>query len=160
MDELLREYCSKRRISVGVELGGGKDGTVYASSRRSAVKIHVSNESYAAELDAYIRLRECGITKVWGFNIPSLLDYDNACRVIEMSIVTPPYLLDFASAHLDFERPDFPEEVLEKWHADIQESFGDRSADVMAALEILERDAGVVLLDIHRHNVKFENESP
>ena len=69
--------------------------------------------------------------------------------------MTPPYLLDFASAYLE-QRPDFPEEVEEEWQRNIQESFGEKFGEVMAALEALERDAGVILLDIHPHNVKFE----
>ncbi len=159
MSELLDRYCSKRGIRLGVELGAGKDGTVYATDHKSAVKIHAREESYIRERDVYIRLRECDVIKAWGFNVPALIDYDDECRVIEMSIVTPPYVLDFASAYLD-ERPDFPQDVIEKWEEDLRESFGDHFPDVMAILEALERDAGVILLDIHPHNVKFEEESP
>jgi hypothetical protein len=126
MSDPLRDYCSKHGIQLIGDLGFGKDGRVYASDRRSAVKLHEREESYSRERDIYIRLRECSVSKVWCFNIPSLIEFDDACRVIEMSIVTPPYLLDFASAYLEDERPDFPPDVVEKWHNDLQESFGDK----------------------------------
>ena len=110
MSDPSREYCLSRNLQLQGELGFGKDGRVFASDKRSAVKLHEREESYSRERDVYIRLRDCGVTKAWIFNIPSLIDYDDTCRIIEMSIVFPPFLLDFASAYLD-ERPDFSEEV-------------------------------------------------
>jgi hypothetical protein len=155
MLDRLDRYCFRHGIFRTVELGAGKDGTVYGTSRGSAVKIHERVESYSRERDIYLRLRDCSVSKAWIFHIPRLLDFDDECLVLEMSIVTPPYLLDFASAYLD-ERPDFSEEIENDWQRNIQESFGERLGEVMAALEALERDAGVILLDIHPHNVKFE----
>ena len=40
--------------------------------------------------------------------------FDESLLVIEMSIVRPPFLLDFAAATLDVE-PDFPEGTLDDW---------------------------------------------
>jgi len=155
MLERLDRYCFLHGIFRTIELGAGKDGTVYGTSRGTAVKVHARIESYTRERDIYLRLRDRRVRKVWMFNIPRLRDYDDDGLVLEMSIVTPPYLLDFASAFLDV-RPDFSQEVEQEWQRNIQESFGDRFGEVMAALEALERDAGVILLDIHPHNVKFE----
>ncbi len=155
MLERLDQYCFLHGIFRTTELGAGKDGTVYATSRGTAIKVHARVESYSRERDIYFRLRERRVRKAWMFHVPRLIDHDDEGLVLEMSIVTPPYLLDFASAYLDV-RPDFPQEVEEEWQRNIQESFGDNFADVMAALEALERDAGVILLDIHPHNVKFQ----
>src|SRR5438874_8218450 len=155
MLEQLDRYCFLHGIFRTTELGAGKDGTVYATSRGTAVKVHARIESYTRERDIYLRLRSRRFRKAWMFNVPRLKSYDDEGLVLEMSIVTPPYLLDFASAYLD-KRPDFPQEIEEEWQRNIQESFGDKFPDVMAALEAMERDAGVILLDIHPHNVKFE----
>jgi len=74
-----------------------------------------------------------------------------------MTVDNPPDILDVASAWLD--RPaDFSEEVLEEWHEQLRENFGERFPDVMGLLEALGNDAGVYLLDIHTHNVKFEKD--
>ena len=155
MLERLDRYCFLHGIFRTTELGAGKDGTVYATNRGTAIKVHARAESYTRERDIYLRLRDRRIRKAWIFNIPRLKGFDDECLVLEMSIVTPPYLLDFASAYLE-QRPDFPEEVEEEWQRNIQESFGEKFGEVMAALEALERDAGVILLDIHPHNVKFD----
>jgi hypothetical protein len=114
MFERLDRYCFLHGIFRTVELGAGKDGTVYGTNRGTAVKVHARVESYTRERDIYFRLRDRRIKKAWMFNVPRLKGYDDECLVLEMSIVAPPYLLDFASAYLD-ERPDFPQEVEEEW---------------------------------------------
>ncbi len=116
-------------------------------------------DSYAPERDVYLRLLEREITELCGLTIPVLIAHDDECLVIEMQTVSPPYLVDFASAWLD-RAPDFPQEVVDEWHERLRESFGERFSDVMAVLEALAEEAGVYMLDIHPHNVKFENEAP
>jgi hypothetical protein len=44
--------------------------------------------------------------------------------MVEMEIVQPPFVLDFAGAYLD-RRPDFPEDVYAEWQAEKAEQFGD-----------------------------------
>ena len=44
---------------------------------------------------------------------------------IQMTIVKRPFVLDFASAHLD-RRPDFDEEIWDNWEEDIREKFENR----------------------------------
>jgi len=93
----------------------------------------------------------------FGLRVPILRNYDDKLLIIEMTTVTPPYLLDFASAWLD-RPPDFPQEVIDEWHDRLRESFGDRFPDIINVLETLANDAGVYMLDIHPHNVKFEKD--
>src|SRR5258705_6214572 len=159
MNDPLDSYCARHAIRIIKRLGAGKDGTVFQTSRRSAVKVHERSESYISERDVCIRLRDREIDEICGLSVPILIRYDDDLRIIEMTIVNPPYILDFASAWLD-KPPDFPPEVLDAWHEQLRENFGDRFPDVMGLLEALGNDAGVYLLDIHPHNVKFENESP
>ena len=45
--------------------------------------------------------------------------------VIEMTVVTPPFLLDFAGAYLDWP-PEFSSEATEYWLHEKQEQFGTR----------------------------------
>lgn len=153
MGSSLDAYCSQRGIAPLRVLGEGHEGIVHQSTRTTAIKIHKGRQSYRQERDAYIRLREQRVTRVSGLRLPELVDFDDDLLIIEMTIVMPPYLLDFASAYLD-NPPDFPEEVIADWYDDLRDRFGERFGDVIAALEGL-KQAGVYLFDIHAHNLKF-----
>jgi hypothetical protein len=54
------------------------------------------------------------VTKIQGFNVPQLLGHDDEIWIIDMSIVTRPFVLDFAGAYLDVP-PQFPTEAV--WDA-------------------------------------------
>jgi hypothetical protein len=84
-----------------------------------------------------------------------MLACDDNLWVIQMTIVTRPYVLDFAGAYLD-QRPDFSEEVLAEWVQDKQEQFGPRWADVQVILRSLEGH-GVFLVDVNPGNIAFAN---
>jgi hypothetical protein len=155
-DEVAR-YALHRGLQIEGVLGAGKDGTVYDTNLDTAVKLHAVAENYLRERDVYLRLLDCDVTRVCGLSVPILRNYDDQLLIIEMTTVAPPYLLDFASAWLD-KPPDFPPEVLDEWHERLRESFGDRFTDILGVLEALARDAGVYMLDIHPHNVKFERD--
>src|SRR5207253_4760660 len=77
---------------------------------------------------------------------------------LPISIVKPPYLLDFAGAYLD-RSPDFPPEVMDQWHEDKAEQFGDRWPDVLAVLELLKTRYGIHLLDIRSEEHTSELQS-
>jgi hypothetical protein len=85
--------------------------------------------------------------------VPQLLRIDQEFRAIEMTIVRPPFLLDFADAVLD-EPPDFSEDVLRQWEEDKAEIFGERWPEVTRILAALQT-FGVYLLDINPGNISF-----
>ena len=108
---------------------------------------------FERECHVYQRLREEQTTRIRGFNVPRLLRIDEEFRAIEMTIVRPPFLLDFADAHLD-EPPDFSEYVLRQWEEDKAEVFGERWPEVtrvLAALQALD----IYLLDVNPRNISF-----
>jgi hypothetical protein len=119
-DEVAR-YASQRGILVEGILGAGKDGTVYDTNLDTAVKLHSVAENYRRERDVYLRFLDCGITQICALSVPVLRNYDDKLLIIEITTVTPPYLLDFASAWLD-QPPDFPQEVIDEWHDRLRES--------------------------------------
>jgi hypothetical protein len=157
--EDLATYCADRDVQIIGILGAGKDGTVYETNKATAIKVHVEMESYEHERNVYLRLQECDLGEVCGLRIPRLIKCHDNLRLIEMTLVTPPYILDFASAWLD-RPPDFSQEVLDQWHEQVRENFGERFGEIMGVLELLGNRAGVYLLDIHTHNVKFEKDNP
>ncbi len=54
----------------------------------------------------YLRLRELQVESIRGHAVPQLLHFDDEFLAIEMTIVSPPFCLDFGGAYLD-RPPDF-----------------------------------------------------
>ena len=63
---------------------------------------------------------------------------------IEMTIVTPPFILDFAGAYLD-PAPEFSAEVWTQWTSEKQEQFGSEWERIVRLLGELKRLAIHVL---------------
>ena len=110
-------------------------------------------DAYEREKKVYERLRDAAVATVLGFNVPQLVGSDDGLRVLEITIVEPPFVLDFAGAHLD-RRPEFPEEVWADWEAEKREQFEGRWPAVQAVLDAFE-ELGVYLLDLSPSNIAF-----
>ncbi len=68
--EIAEEYARKRGIEIGKFLGGGTDGSVWLSNRKTAVKALQRQKNYTTELACYRRLSDHGITKLRQFRLP------------------------------------------------------------------------------------------
>jgi hypothetical protein len=151
-------YASRHQMEVGRRLGHGKDGIVFVAvsklkAMRSAIKSHNGLEAYGREQRAYERLAERRVRNIEGFHVPQLLGADDELLVIEMTIVTRPFVLDFAGAYLD-RPPEFPEGVTDDWEADKREEFGGNWPVVQSVLQTL-RSYGLYLLDVNPGNIAF-----
>ena len=152
------EYALRYRLQLAERLGFGIHGIIFVAEDnlkvgRTAVKAHRSPGPYLRERAAYERLRDAGINQIMGFHVPQLIRFDDACRVIEMSIVTRPFVLDFAGAYLDAP-PDFSEERWAEWEAEKREQFEERwpkVREVLAALEALD----IHMVDVSPTNIAF-----
>jgi hypothetical protein len=102
----------------------------------------------------YLRLQHLGVAQIRGCHVPQLLGYDDDLLIIEMTVVTPPYVLDFAGAYLD-RPPDYSEQTLAEWEAEKREQFGDGWCEVQRILWTLERH-GIHLLDISPSNIRVD----
>lgn len=103
------------------------------------------------ERDVYLRLKHHDIASVEGAQIPALIDHDDELWIVEMQIVSPPFVLDFAGAYLD-RAPDWPDDVLLEWQEEKAEQFGDdwdRVQSIMATL----RGHGIYLADVKPGNI-------
>jgi hypothetical protein len=162
-EDLIRraeEYAAREGCLLGNQLGAGVHGIVFSATHQpeggaSAVKVHERAEAYARERDVYLRLKEHGVTLIRGCEVPELIAFDDRLWVIEMRVVTRPFVLDFAGAYLDI-APDFSDEVLADWRAEKQEQFGPRWAEVQAILRELE-GYGVFMVDVNPGNVAFDD---
>jgi hypothetical protein len=94
-----------------------------------------------------------GVGEILGFNVPDLLGADEGLRIIEMSLVARPFVLDFAGAYLD-EQPEFSEEIWAEWEAEKRELFGSRWQTVEMVLAAL-RKLDIYVVDISASNIAF-----
>jgi hypothetical protein len=156
------EYCRRKGLVLASRLGFGVHGSVFSAvnqsdGRLTAVKAHERERFYVRERDIYLRLMEHSVTYVRGAAVPELLGYDDDLLVIEMTLVSRPFVLDFAGAYLD-EPPDFPEEVMAEWRAEKEEQFGSRWPEVKSILWALEQ-YGVFMSDVNPGNISFGDQS-
>jgi hypothetical protein len=162
-EDILRranEYARRYGRTLGAEIGFGVHGTVFVIENQpesgeieSAIKVHERVEPYHRERDVYLRLQKHGVIDIRGCRVPRLLRFDDELSVIEMSVVTRPFVLDFAGAHLD-KPPEFSEEVMADWLADKQEQFGSRWPEVQAILRALQT-FGIHMEDVTPGNISF-----
>src|SRR5439155_294747 len=120
MEEILvqnaQAFASQHELQLAERLGFGIHGIIFVAEDKSkagktALKVHHSAEPYLREREVYQRLKDAGVSEILGFNVPQLIRFDDELRIIEMSIVARPFVLDFAGAYFDTP-PEYPEE---KW---------------------------------------------
>lgn len=155
-----KDYADSRGILlIGKDmLGYGSDGSVWHSSRRTAIKALYHQKNFDHELECYHRLKIAGVRRIGMFDVPFLEDFDSKLRIIEISIVQPPYLLDFGKVYLDQPPTHLYDEQMmvnarEEWH----ERFGDRWSKVEHAMRLLEQH-GIYYYDPRPGNVCFGDE--
>ena len=153
-----RPYAARYQLEFAEKLGSGKDGIVLVARHNTkpadvAVKILRFEDTYRREKLTYQRLEATNITTVLGFNVPQLLRFDDELRVLEMTIVKRPFILDFAGAYLDV-RPEFPAEVWVQWEAEKREQFEQNWPKVERVLSEFE-GMGIYLLDVSPGNISF-----
>jgi hypothetical protein len=156
--EAAQAYASLNDLKVAELLGSGIHDivTVVKSNTdpgRRALKVHRDWDAYHREKAAYERLRANRVDRILGFNVPVLLRFDDQFMAIEMTIVRPPFVLDFAGAYMD-SPPEFSDQVWADWEAEKREQFGalwDNVSAIMTELKLL----GIYLLDPSPSNIRF-----
>lgn len=126
---------------------------MYSTSRQSAIKVFRHERLFQRERDVYQRLTERHVVRILGFDVPQLVGFDNDLWVVEMTIVSPPFVLDFAGAYLD-QKPDYPPEVLADWMEEKAEQFDERWSKVQAIMWAFSK-LGVFLADVKPGNIEF-----
>ncbi len=155
-----QQYAMRRGLTLGRELGAGVHGIVFAAQGQAeaaptAIKAHERESDYRRERDVYRRLQDCAVEEIRGCAVPQLLTCDDQLWILEMTIVSRPFVLDFAGAYLDWQ-PDFSEEVMADWQAEKQEQFEGHWPEVQAILRELE-GFGIFMLDVNPGNISFAN---
>ena len=151
--KLAFEYASDHGIVIERALGYGTDGSVWASSRNTAVKVLERRRVYEVELECYQRLQQSNVTQIQGLAVPRLYGFDDDRQIVEIGLVTSPYILDFGKSSLD--KPiDFSSEQLADWDEQGRELFEDRWPDVLTLLWAL-KQYGIYYYDAKPQNIMF-----
>jgi hypothetical protein len=153
-----RAYAARHELLLVERLGFGIHGSVHVVEHKvkedkSAIKAHRATEFFLRERAAYELLSKAGVTEVLGFHVPQFIRADAGLQVIEMTIVTRPFLVDFAGAYIGAP-PEFPEETWAEWESEKQDQFGARWTTVRAVMGQLE-SLGIHLVDVTPSNVAF-----
>ena len=155
----LAAYAGRFDLRFPQLLGAGKDGVVHKAKRNAfpgfvAVKSFHRLAGFERERDVYLRLRDLRIRTVRSCHVPQLIAWNDELLTIEMTMVEPPFILDFADARLDEDELEFSDEVWADWNRKLDEDFEERADEVRRILAVL-RSHGVILLDVHPGNIRF-----
>ncbi len=153
-----RAYATQHGLVLAERLGFGIHGIIHVAhdnlkGGRTALKAHRAHEPYLRECAAYRRLKDVGVMRILGFRVPQFIRADDKLRVIEMTVVTRPFVLDFAGAWLDVP-PEFSEETWSEWERDKLEQFRQRWPTVQAVLGVLE-ELDIHMVDVSPSNIAF-----
>lgn len=120
------------------------------------MKSLIRYEHYVRERDIYLRLTERAVDNVRGFAVPRMIDVHDELLVIEMTVVMPPFVLDFAGAYLDQRPPyaDDPEKMAE-WEQEKIEQFGEEKWEKVCEVMSSFRGLGIYLSDLKPGNIEF-----
>jgi hypothetical protein len=149
----LELYAHDIGVALRRKVGAGATGTVVETTRQSAIKAHDATGSYERERNAYLRLRRRGVREIRGCRVPTLIDFHDVLLVIEMTLVTPPFLLDFGAAYVD-ERPDYPPETVAEAEEEMAEKFGEDLPAVQLIRATL-AGMGIFYYDAHPGNIRL-----
>ena len=147
------EYC--RRNSCAIDPNGefwwGLDAYLWQSTNYQIIKVHRYKDRFHRELGTYQRLQDRGIERLKGFRIPQLLHYDEELQILELSFVSPPFILDFVEVGLGKRPSNFD---LDRIEAQQSKQFGKDWPDVKRLLEAL-MQIGIYYDDVHNKNIRL-----
>jgi hypothetical protein len=121
-----------------------------------AVKVFERRTNYERERNAYVRLGERSVTQLYEFEVPTRKDHDDDLMVIEMTIVRPPFIVDFGKAYVDHRPPYINDtDIMSEAEAKCIEGFGEkRWRQIQRALWKLEA-LGIWYIDPTPGNIQF-----
>lgn len=145
-------YCSRHNVVIQFdEPDWGLDAFLWRTTVETVVKVHRYHERFQKELATYRRLAERKIVRLKGFEFPQLVNYDEELHILELSIVSPPYILDFVEVSLGKEPGNFD---LERIETQQSKQFGNDWPDVKRLLEAL-MQVGIYYDDVHNRNIRL-----
>ena len=157
--EIAQQYASQHALEIRESLGSGIHGIVRVIKSNNepaerALKLHRDLDPYYREKTVYQCLHANRVDQILGFRIPKPLRFNDEFLAIEMTIVAPPFILDFASARLN-DPIQFSEEIWADWKATKQEEFGSDWPTVENILRHFTNQLEIQILDPSPKNIRF-----
>jgi hypothetical protein len=153
-DNSIQSYAEIENLDLVECIGQGIDGTVWRSSRQSAIKASYRRDTFERERNCYQRLFENNVRTLAGFDVPELLNYHNELQIIEMTIVYPPCILDFGKAYVD-SVPDYSSEALAEAEEGERELFSEEQWKQVRLVRAALLRYGIHYFDARPSNVMF-----
>lgn len=147
----IEQFAAGFGLSLATQIGFGYDGLVVKTDEQTAIKGFKHQELYRKERDVYLRLHNLELFEVRGASIPHVFTNDDDLWCIEMEIVSPQFVLEFAGAYLDTP-PDYPEVVLAAWREEKLEQYGEDWPWVQEIMRDL-ASVGIHLADVKPGNI-------
>lgn len=159
LESIAKQYATLKGLQVDLQrpLGAGTDGSVWPTSRKSAIKVLEFEKNYRQELRCYQRLLTEKVFRLDGLAVPKLVDYDDSLLVVEITIVEPPYLLDFGKAYLD-ESPPYTNEELSRFLTELAAHFNTDDLPRTKKILRLLRNYGIEYLDAKPKNIRLRSD--
>lgn len=136
------------------ELGSGTDGWVFSLEPHSVVKVHEHKRRFFMELRAYERLKRHRVTSIAGCNVPVLRGHDPDALILEMSFVSPPYVIDFGKSRLDTPA-DFNDDAWRYWERKIEYMYGEDTGWALRVHRHLIEKYGIYHDDVKPDNINL-----
>ena len=106
VDQRAIRFATKQHITLCDRLGSGFDGSVYSTSRRSAIKVFEFARLYERARDVYLRLQEQHVTSLLGFEVPQFLSHDPELWVMSEFASIGIFLADVKPGNIEFDDRD------------------------------------------------------
>jgi hypothetical protein len=97
-------------------------------------------------------LSDENVTQIGIFDIPQFVECDDELRIVEIAIVSPPYLLDFGKAYVDRPSP-YTAEQLDENLSLCRELFERNDWDMVEQAISALSTIGIIYLDIKPANI-------
>ena len=89
MIQYAQAYAIEHQLRLAERLGFGIHGIIFSTEGdpergdvATALKVHRSQEPYLRELSVYQRLKQIGVAKMQGFNVPQYLGLMTKCGLL------------------------------------------------------------------------------
>lgn len=152
----MREYAKRHRLKFNIkeQLGEGTDGAVWATSNDSVIKVIKREKTFETEFLCYERLMSRRVKEIDGLAVPAIIECSRDLQIIEMTLVHPPYLLDFGKAYIDRPAPYTPEQ-LQEWRRQWRQFFP--KSDIPRVYKVLGilKSYGIDYVDPKPWNIRF-----
>lgn len=88
------------------------------------------------------------------FAVPALVGYDDSLMIVEMSVVSPPYFLDFGKCYLDHP-PKYEDGTWDEYIEEKSKDFDPKEWELVEEALLDLKSMGIYYIDPKTTNIRF-----